>query len=56
MPPVLCAATAFMLSSFVLSFFTLGGAGQIIGSTGVTNAVHSPPISSLSFFNSSYSL
>ena len=44
-----------MLSSFVLSFFSLGGAGRIIGSIGGTDAVHSPPIASLSFINSSCS-
>ena len=32
MPAVRCAAVAFMLSSFALSFFSLGGAGGIIGS------------------------
>ena len=48
-PAVMCAADASMLGSFVLSFFSLGDAGQIIGSAGVTDAVHSPPIASLSF-------
>ena len=47
---------AFMLSSFVLSFFSLGGAGGIISSLGMTDAVNSPSTASLFFTNSSCSL
>ena len=53
MPPVLCAALAFMLSSFVLSFFPLGGVGGIIGSVGAIDAVNYPPTASLFFTISS---
>ena len=56
MPPVLFAALAFMLSSFVLSFFPLGGVGGIIGSAGAIDAVQSPSIASLFFTISSYSI
>ena len=49
-PAVMCAA-AFMLSSFLLNFFSLGDAGLIIGSAGVTDAANSPPIASFSFTN-----
>ena len=45
-----------MLSSFVLSFFSLGCAGGIIGSFGMTDAVNSQSTASLFFTNSSYSL
>ena len=54
-PAVMCVA-AFMLSSFVLSFFSLGGVGENIGSAGVTDAANSPPTASLSFTNSAHNL
>ena len=49
-PAVMCAA-AFMLSSFVLSFFSLGGVGENISSAGVTDATNSQSTASLSFTN-----
>ena len=39
-PAMMCAA-AFMLSSFVLSFFSLGGVGENISFAGVTDAANS---------------
>ena len=49
-------AVAFMLSSFVLHFFSLGDAGLIIGSAGVTDAANSLSFASLSFTNSACNL
>ena len=54
-PAVTCAA-AFMLSSFLLNFFSLGDIGLFIGSAGVTDAANSPSTASLSFTNSAYNL
>ena len=56
MPVVRCAAVAFMLSSFVLSILSPGGAGGISGAGGVTDAVNSSSIASLFFINSSCNL
>ena len=49
-PAVMCVA-AFMLSSFVWHFFTLGDAGLIIGSAVVTNATNFPPFASFFYTN-----
>ena len=51
MTPAVMCATAFMLSSFVLNFFSLGDAGLIIGSAGVIDAANSPPIASFFYTN-----
>ena len=53
---MMCVAAAFMLRSFVLSYFSLDGAGGSIGSAGVTYAVNSPSNASLFVTDSTYSL
>ena len=56
MTPALMCAAAFMLSSFLLNFFSLGDAGLIIGYVGVIDPANSPLTASLFFTNSAYNL